>query len=49
MKHSPGFLALVAAAKKAVRECTVADVKGRLDGGETFHFVDVREDQEFAV
>jgi rhodanese-related sulfurtransferase len=49
MKHSPGFLALVEAAKKTVRECTAAEVKDRLDRGERFHFIDVREDTEFAV
>ena len=49
MKHNPGFLALVTEVKKNVRECTAADVKARLDRGETFHFVDVREDGEFAV
>lgn len=47
MKHSPGFLALVAAAKQRVRECSIADVKARLDRGERFHFIDVREDREF--
>jgi rhodanese-related sulfurtransferase len=49
MKHNPGFLALVTEVKKNVRECTPADVKARLDRGETFHFVDVREDGEFAI
>ena len=49
MKHSPGFLALVEDAKKRVKECTIADVKARFDRGERFHFVDVREDGEFAV
>jgi rhodanese-related sulfurtransferase len=49
MKHNPGFLALVDAARKGVRECTAADVKVRLDRGDRFHFVDVREDGEFAV
>lgn len=49
MKHNPGFLALVEGVRKNVRECTVADVKARLDRGETFHFIDVREDHEFAV
>jgi rhodanese-related sulfurtransferase len=49
MKHSPGFLALVADAKTRVKECTTADVKARLDRGERFQFVDVREDSEFAV
>jgi rhodanese-related sulfurtransferase len=49
MKHSPGFLALVTEAKRQVNECTVADVKARLDRGETFHFIDVREDHEYAA
>ncbi len=49
MKHNPGFLKIVAEAKRTVRECTAADVKAKLDRGERFHFVDVREDNEFAV
>src|SRR6204780_3635066 len=49
MKHSPGFLALVEEAKKRVKECGIAEVKARLDRGERFHFVDVREDGEFAA
>jgi len=49
MKHNPGFLALVEAVRKNVRECSIADVKARLDRGEQFHFIDVREDGEFAV
>ena len=48
MKHSPGFLKLVSDAKAGIRECTVADVKARLDRGETFVFIDVREDEEYA-
>ena len=49
MKHSPGFLALVNDARTRVQECDIATVKARLDRGEGFHFVDVREDGEFAV
>ena len=49
MKHSPGFLALVADAKTRVKECTIEDVKARLDRGEPFQLVDVREDSEFGV
>jgi rhodanese-related sulfurtransferase len=49
MKHSPGFLALVNDAKARVKECDIAAVKARLDRGERFHFIDVREDAEFAV
>jgi rhodanese-related sulfurtransferase len=47
-KHSPGFLALVQDAKQRVREVTVDDVKRRLDRGEKFLLVDVREDSEWA-
>jgi rhodanese-related sulfurtransferase len=49
MKHNPGFLALVADAKRNVRECTIADVKARLDRGDRFHLIDVREESEFAA
>lgn len=48
MKHSPGFLELVNAAKSRIKECTVADVKARRERGETFQFIDVREDNEYA-
>ena len=46
-QHSPRFLAIVNDAKSRVRECTVDDVKRRMDAGETFHIVDVREDGEW--
>src|SRR3954470_5032629 len=49
MKHSPAFLKLVEDARKNVRECTAADVTARLDRGDKFAFVDVREDGEFDV
>lgn len=48
MKHNSGFLQLVEHAKQRVKECSAADVKARLDRGEPFHFIDVREDHEFA-
>ena len=48
MKHNPGFLKLVEDVKKRIKECTVAEVKQKLDRGESFHFIDVREDHEFA-
>ena len=48
-QHAPGFLKLVADAKSRVKECTVDDVKRRLDAGETFTLVDVREESEFAA
>jgi rhodanese-related sulfurtransferase len=49
MKHAPGFLALVNEARKQIRECTVADVKARLDRDEPFQLIDVREDSEWAA
>lgn len=48
MKHSPGFLKLVDNARARVKECTVAQAKTRLDRGEVVHFLDIREDHEFA-
>jgi rhodanese-related sulfurtransferase len=47
MKHSAGFLRLVDSVRPHIRECTVADVKRRLDAGERFHLVDVRERDEW--
>jgi rhodanese-related sulfurtransferase len=49
VKHSPGFLALVAEAKRQIRECTPAEVKARLARGDAFHFIDVREDREYEI
>jgi rhodanese-related sulfurtransferase len=48
MAHSPQFLKLVQDAKKRVKETTVPDVKRRMDAGEKFLLVDVREESEFA-
>lgn len=48
MKHNPGFLKLVEQAKGHIKECTVADVKAKLDQGQRFHLIDVREDNEFS-
>ena len=48
MKHNPGFLRLVERAKQQIKACTVAEVKAKLDRQEPFHFIDVREDHEFA-
>ena len=47
MQHAPGFLRLVEAARSRIRECTVADVKRRLDAAERFHLIDVREHEEW--
>ena len=48
MQHSPRFLQIVDDARKRVRETTVDGVKARLDRGEKFMLVDVREESEFA-
>ena len=49
MTHNPGFLGLVEQATQRVTECSVVEIKARLDRGEPFHFLDIREDHEFAV
>lgn len=48
-QHSPRFLQIVETARREIRECTVHDVKRRLEAGETFHLIDVREQSEFAA
>ncbi len=48
-KHGAGFLQLVDAARKHIKEHSVDDIKRRFDRGDKFHFVDVREDSEFAA
>jgi rhodanese-related sulfurtransferase len=47
MKHGPAFLRLVDSVRPRIRECSVDDVKRRLDAGERFHLVDVRERDEW--
>jgi rhodanese-related sulfurtransferase len=47
-QHPPRFLAVVDDAKKRVRETTVDAVKARLDRGDKFLLVDVREESEYA-
>lgn len=48
MAHSTRFLEIVNEAKSRVREVTVDDVKQKLDRGEKFVLVDVREESEWA-
>jgi rhodanese-related sulfurtransferase len=48
MAHAEKFLALVNEARKRIKETNVADVKRRLDAGEKFSIVDVREESEWA-
>jgi rhodanese-related sulfurtransferase len=47
MDHAPAFLALVTEAKKHIQECTVQTVHDRLEKGDPFVLVDVREDSEW--
>jgi len=47
--HPPKFLAIVDDAKKRVRETTVDEIKQRMDRGDKFVLVDVREDSEWAA
>ncbi len=47
-QHSQRFLQIVNDAKKRVRETTVDEVKQRMDRGEKFLLVDVREESEWA-
>lgn len=48
MKHNPAFLKLVEEARRQIKECTIEQVKGKLDRQEPFEFIDVREDNEYA-
>ncbi len=47
-QHSARFLQIVEDAKKRVREVGIDDVKARLDRGDKFVLVDVREESEYA-
>ena len=47
-QHPPRFLKIVDDAKTRVRETTVEEVKKRMDRGDKFVLVDVREESEFA-
>jgi len=48
MHHSPRFLKIVEDARARVKETNVEEVKSKLDRGEKFLLVDVREESEFA-
>jgi rhodanese-related sulfurtransferase len=47
-QHSARFLRIVEDARKRIREVSMDDVKARLDRGEQFLLVDVREESEYA-
>jgi len=45
--HSPKFLAIVNDAKSRIRETGIEEVRKRLERGDAFHLVDVREESEW--
>jgi rhodanese-related sulfurtransferase len=47
-QHPPRFLKIVDDARSRVRETNVDEVKKRMDRGEKFLLVDVREESEYA-
>ena len=47
-QHPARFLQIVDDAKKRIRETTIDEVKAKLDRGEQFLLVDVREESEWA-
>ena len=46
-KHSPRFLEVVKDSKSRVQEMSVDDIKRRIDNGEKFVLIDVREESEW--
>jgi len=48
-QHSPRFLAISTEAKARVLECTIEDLKIRMDQGESLLLIDVREESEFTA
>jgi rhodanese-related sulfurtransferase len=49
VQHSPRFVKIADDARKRIREVSLDDVKDKLDRGEQFLLVDVREESEYAV
>jgi len=47
-QHSPRFLQIVNDARKRIKETTIDEVKAKLDRGEKFLLLDVREESEYA-
>jgi rhodanese-related sulfurtransferase len=47
MDHSPGFLKIAEAARARVTETDAVTVRARIERGDTFHLIDVREDHEW--
>ena len=48
MQHAESFLRLVNDAKSRIREVSVASVREKLKGGQSLHFIDIREDHEWS-
>jgi rhodanese-related sulfurtransferase len=48
MKHSPGFLKIVDDAKTRIRQTDVTEVNEKLNRGDRFVLIDVREESEYA-
>ena len=46
--HSPRFLQIVNEARSQIRETNVDEIKRRLDRGDKFVLIDVREESEYA-
>ncbi len=47
-QHSARFLQIVEDAKRRIRETSIDDIKARLDRGDRFLLIDVREESEYA-
>ena len=47
MQHSEGFLKIVNDAKSRIHEISPAETQKKLARGDAFHFIDVREDNEW--
>ena len=48
-KHAPKFLQIVNDARSRICELSIEDVRKKLNAGEKFHLVDVREESEWAA
>jgi rhodanese-related sulfurtransferase len=49
LQHSARFLKIVEDTKKRIHEVTIDEVKAKIDRGEKFLLVDVREESEYAA
>ena len=47
-QHSPRFLKIVEDARRRIHEISIDEVQAKLQGGEKFLLVDVREESEYA-